>query len=127
MMRFLAKFFIGKLSEMEALNLLIARTGALPLHRILTTDAGGKLHVRGRPLSTEEQFKLREQAEAIRDSAAWKLLRENVLYEAVSKGVHEALNTDQLHFSKAAIWHLQQFDQLLETLAGPGNLPHSED
>lgn len=127
MIRTITRFLLSRLSTGEATNLLIARVGALPTHRILTTDEAGRLLVRGRPLSVEERFKLKEQAEAIRESGAWKLLRENILYEAVSKGIHEALTTEQLHFSKAAIWHSQQFDQLLNTLAGPGNLPLSED
>lgn len=123
----LTRLLLSKLPTAEAANLLIARVGALPLHRILTTDAAGRLHVRGNPLDIKEQMLLREQAEAILGSSAWKLLRENTLYEAISKGVHEAQTMEQILFSKAALWNIQQTEDLLKTLAATGNHPLSVD
>jgi len=64
----LVLFKHAKLSKDESallLNEALSTVGSLPLHRILTTDDAGRLHVRGNPLDIKEQMLLREQAEAI--------------------------------------------------------------
>jgi len=131
MIAFLVKFLLRlrpSLAERnEIINEALCTLGALPTSRILTIDDAGRLLVRGVPSSIEDLIHLRNQASFIRDSSAWKLVRENLLFEAISKGVHEAQTSEQMLFSKAAIWNIQQMDELLATLQGPGNLPHSED
>lgn len=98
-------------------NQLLSTVGALPLHATFTVDETGKLLIRGRPLEYEQAVALRESASNILNSNAWQLVKEQVLYEAISKGVHEALNTDQVLFAKAAIWFCEQQDKTLKVLA----------
>ena len=84
--------------------------------------------MRGVPLEYEQAVVLRESANNILHSTAWKMVREQVLYEAISKGVHEALNNDQVLFSKAAIWFQQQQENTLKVLAqDTGNALLSSD
>lgn len=98
-------------------NQLLSTVGALPLHATFTVDEAGKLLIRGRPLEYEQAVVLRESASNILHSNAWQTVKEQVLYEAISKGVHEALNTDQVLFAKAAIWFCEQQDKTLKVLA----------
>lgn len=109
-------------------NQLLSTVGALPLHATFTVDEAGKLLMRGVPLEYEQAVVLRESANNILHSTAWKMVREQVLYEAISKGVHEALNNDQVLFSKAAIWFQQQQENTLKVLAqDAGNALLSSD
>jgi hypothetical protein len=115
----------GKLSQENKIfltNQLLSTVGALPLHATFTVDETGKLLMRGVPVEYEQAVMLRESATNILHSKAWRAVKEQVLYEAVSKGIHEALNNDQILFAKAAIWFCEQQDKTLKVLAqDPGN------
>lgn len=110
----------AKLSQEDRMlltNQLLSTVGGLPLHATLTVDEAGRLLIRGVPLEYEQAVILRESANNILRSPSWKLVKEQVLYEAISKGVHEALNNDQVLFGKAAIWFGQQQENMLKILA----------
>lgn len=120
-----------KLSQEERIyltNQLLSTVGALPLHATFTVDEAGKLLMNGSLVEYERAVVLRESAQNLLNSPTWKLVKEQVLYQAISKGVHEALNNDQVLFGKSAIWYNQQLDDMLKTLAQePGNSLRSGD
>lgn len=115
---------LSPLKRMMLLNAVLSTVGSLPIHSIITVDDTGKLCIHGKPLEYEYAVMLRESAANVLKSPAYGLVREQVLYQAVSKGVHEALNHDQILFAKAAIWYGQQELDLLKVLAQEaGNSP----
>lgn len=110
--------FLSPEKRVMLTNQVLSTIGALPLHAIITVDDAGKLHISGVPLEYEKAVSLRESASNVLNSDAWKIVHDQVLYLAVSKGVHEALNHDQILFAKAAIWYGQQERDVLKVLAG---------
>ena len=107
---------------------LLSTVGALPIHSILTSDDAGSLLIRGKAVDKDQALMLRESALSVLRSPAYQIIREQILYEAVTIGIHQGMSLDQLQFSKSAIWFGEQELKLLKTFAGnSGNLPLSED
>jgi len=101
-------------------NKILDTIHALPTHAIITEDKG-KLFIGGTALDGERSLVMREGAQAALVNPALKVIHEQVLYQAVTLGVHQALTPDQMNFAKAAIWWGEEELKLLKLLAGPTN------
>lgn len=109
-------------------NEVLSTIGSLPLHSIITADAAGNLLIRGKTVEKDQALLLRESALNVLKSPAYQIVREQVLRDAITYGVHQGVTTDQMQFGKAAIWFGEQEINLFKVFAGEsGNLPHSED
>lgn len=97
-------------------NQVLNSIDALPTRAIITLNEG-KIFIQGVPLDTEKNYVLREAAESALHNPALKFVHDQVLYQAVSLGVHQAQTVEQIQFSKAAIWYGQQELELLKTLS----------
>lgn len=97
---------------------LLTTLSGVPLHGILTIDGGGNLLIRGVKPEPELLISLRSQADALQHNQAWKLIREQVLYQAVALGAFEGTNVDQILFSRAGVWFGQKEKEWVELLAG---------
>ncbi len=89
----------------------------VPLHGILPIDGGGNLLIRGVKPEPEMLISLRSQADALQHNQAWKLIREQVLYQTVALGAFEG-NLDQILFSRAGVWFGQKEKEWIDLLAG---------
>lgn len=99
-------------------SFILDKMGALPFRDIITTNEEGILLVRGRSLDIETARLLRDGARGFLDSPVRRFIYDQVLYEAVTLGVHKAEDAKQLVFSRAAIWFGQQEENLARLLAG---------
>lgn len=81
-------------------------------------DGGGNLLIRGVKPEPEQLITLRQHADALRDNQAWKLIREQVLYQAVSMGAFEGTDIDTILFSRAGVWYGQKEKEWVDLLAG---------
>lgn len=97
---------------------LLTTLSGVPLHGILTIDGGGNLLIRGVKPEPEMLISLRSQADALQHNQVWKLIREQVLYQAVSLGTFEGTNIDQILFSRAGVWYGQKEKEWVDLLAG---------
>lgn len=100
-------------------NQVLTSIGALPTHAILTKD-GNQLLIRNVPVDSEKAFVLREAAYAAMNNPAFIAIHEEVLYQAVSLGVHQANTPEMIQFAKAAIWYGEQQKRLLTELSSIG-------
>lgn len=97
-------------------NQLLKSIDALPTRAIITINEG-KLFIGGAPMEGEKTASLRESATAVLNNPALKIVHDQVLYQAISIGIHQAQTTEQVQFAKAAIWYGQQEIELLKTLS----------
>lgn len=97
---------------------LLTTAGALPVHSIITVDDAGTLRIKGKPVDHEQALLLRESARSVLGSPAYRIIRDEVLYLAVTEGIHKGLTLEQLQFSKSAIWFGEQEIRLLKMFAG---------
>lgn len=96
---------------------LLHKFGAVDLHGIFSVGEG-KILVRGTPLSHEQVISVRESAIAMKNSVARKLVREQVLSEAMNIGFTTAKNFEQTEFARAAVWFGTREEELYMLLAG---------
>lgn len=100
--------------------MLLDRLGALPLHAKIKVDGTGKVSVNGRSLDIETADRLRQAAVAMQNNAARNLVRETVTFLAIIDGVHKNVSPEMGLFAKAALWFLQEENELYATLAQGG-------
>lgn len=96
---------------------LLSKLGALPIHAKITVDETGGILVDGRKLTLERAQQLKEGSEVQLRSVARKFVRETVTFLAVKQGVHENMSPEQGLFAKAALWAMQEEDNLYRLLA----------
>jgi hypothetical protein len=89
---------------------------ALPVKDIIT-ERDGRLYINNKPIELEQAIRLKEGARAILNNSVYKLVKEQVAFQAVTLGFHKAETERQILFGKAAIWHGQQEKVLLELLS----------
>ncbi len=95
---------------------LLHKFGAVNLRGMIQID-GGKISIKGVPLSQERVIALRESAKAMMNSMARNLVREQVLSEAVNIGFTSAQNFEQVEFARAAVWFATREEELYEKLS----------
>lgn len=104
--------------EQKALvtSALLDNLVAIPIRDLIQVTESGQIKIQGRTLDPEGSISFRESVVALRNSYARKVIHDQMLFKAVTLGVHTGNNTDMIVFSKAAIWVIQQEDKLLSTL-----------
>jgi len=107
-------------------NTILDSIQALPTHAIITVNEN-KIFIRGTELDGERALVIREGAQSALNNVALRTIQEQVLYQAVSLGVHQALTSEQMNFAKAAIWFGEEENKLLRLLAGPTNSSFNGD
>lgn len=96
---------------------LLDKLGALPLHATITIDESNRFFVAGRPMDLEVARALSEGSRGMLRNYARKFVRETVQFLAIKKGVHENTSPEQGLFAKAALWAMDEEDQLYRLLA----------
>lgn len=128
LLTYLLKRDLSEKMKLKLSTLLLENFHALPFRDIITVNEKGVLLVSGRQLDIEQTISLRESASGALQSVALKLINDQVLFNAVSLGVHKVERPEQMMFSRAAIWWGQQQHELLKLLAGDiGTSPNLED
>lgn len=90
---------------------------ALPIRSIISINEQGLLLVNGELLDYEKSLRLRESARALLASPFRTLMRNQISHLAITIGVREGMTSDQILFSKAALWCGQEEEKLLKTIA----------
>lgn len=90
---------------------------SLPISSIISTNEEGETLLNGRSLDLEKAQQLRESARQALDNVALKVVNHEVLYTAVTMGVHKVQEPVELLFARAAIWYGQQQEVHLKILA----------
>lgn len=91
---------------------LLDRLGAPPLHASIRIDELGNWFVRDRPLTLERAQKLHQGAKAMLRNYTRQYVQEQIRFLAIQKGVHENVSPEQGLFAKAALWVMQEEQQL---------------
>lgn len=89
----------------------------LPMYDIIKVNENGQLLINNRVVDLEKARLLRESALAALNNQSLKAVHEQVLFTAITMGVHNVTTPEQMLFSRAAIWYSQQEITILKTLA----------
>lgn len=99
-----------------ALNWLNKSLNNFPLEDVIRFRNDGAVLANGKAMSVEQMVSFRESLSALKSNFAFQIIADQILFLAISEGIHKGLNTDQIMFSKSAIWFIQKFKEVLEKL-----------
>lgn len=121
----LVKFLMSRDLTVEERNSLVINIldnlDVLPIHGIIDYNSEGELLLSGRSLDIEKVTQLREASRTALNNVALKLVSDEVLFTAITQGVHKVENPLQMLFYRAAIWYSQQQQEFLKKLAQINN------
>lgn len=100
------------------LNALLERISAIPIKSIITFDKDGTLNINGKTLTVEQTIAVKEGANSIKLNHTYKLIKDQIAFEAIKMGIHSSLSLDMVIFCKAALWLQQEEQKLIERLSG---------
>lgn len=87
-----------------------------PLEDVIKFRKDGAILINGKTLTIEQFQNFRQSVNALKSNFAFHVIADQLLYKAIATGVHQCLTPDQVIFSKATIWFIQEYKKLLETL-----------
>ena len=100
------------------LNTLLERINALPIADIISYDLNGTLLVNGKSLSVDQAISLKESAVALQKNQFYRIIKEQIAFNAISIGIHKGNTLEQILFSKSALWIQQQEMELISKISG---------
>lgn len=101
--------------RVKLIGAMLSKLNAIPFKKVIDTKLG--LVINGKELSPEQIIALSEGATALRDNSVRKLIFDQVRFLSVNLGVHQGTNVDNIVMSRAALWVLQEIDDLINTFA----------
>lgn len=122
MIKLLLKLLKSKKINSEERSLilifLLEKVNTLPIKDILTYELDGTIKVNDKNLSLEQAISLRESAVALQANQCYRLIKEQIAYEAIKIGIHMGNTLEQIIFPKAALWIQAQEIELIAKLSG---------
>jgi len=96
-------------------TVLLDKLVVLPLNNTLVINHKG-IVVNGKPLEQEVALNFVESCHALKGNMARNIIREQMKFLAINLGIHNAVSLDTMYFAKAALWNIQQEDELLQKI-----------
>jgi uncharacterized protein YgbK (DUF1537 family) len=103
-------------AKTRIITALLENIDALPIRDAITFDQDGTIIIRGKKIDIETAQLLKQSATALKDNYTRKIIQEQMLYTANKIGLHQGLTPEQIQFSKALVWVIQNEQQLLDKL-----------
>lgn len=100
------------------LNTLLERINALPIRDLIIFDVAGTLKINDRTLDIDQAIVFKETVLALKNNSAYKIIKEQIAFEAIKIGIHKGNTLDQIMFSKAALWIQAEEIRLITQLSG---------
>ena len=97
------------------LNALLGKISALPLRESIEIGPNF-VKINRKKLSTDELIAFREGCIVLNDNFARKVINQQIRFLAVNWGINKAVSIDELLIAKAAIWVLNQEEDILKSL-----------
>lgn len=94
---------------------VLDKVHALPIQNAIVISPQG-IMIQGKPITQEQAINLQQSCLALNDNQAFKVIHEQVRHLAVVEGVYKGLTPEQILFSKAALWVLEQQVVLIEKI-----------
>jgi hypothetical protein len=124
MQKYLWKLILGYLNrhkltreeEIDLLNYFNKEINAFPVDNCVTIQPTGMLLANGRQMTLEQRESFLQGVKALSNNTAFNLIADQVVYQAIKVGKHDATQLDHLYFSKTALYFVDLFKTYLEKL-----------
>lgn len=94
-------------------TVLLDRLGLIPAGDIIRVDEVNGLKIAGKKITFEQAASLRKSALKVLAEPAWKIVHDQITFEAIKLGIHKGNTPEEIYFSKVALWWKQQELEIL--------------
>lgn len=113
----LSKQKLSAEGRLKVVNTLIHTAGLPPLTSIIKEE-GGQLLIRDTAVGPEERIFLSDAAETALTNQARRIVIDQLKFEAVKLGIHNATIPEHTLFAKVILWVIEKEEEMLRTLRG---------
>ncbi len=98
------------------MSVLLDNLHAIPVNSIMQFNRDGTMLINGRSFDYEQAMAFREGVIVLKNSNARKIINDQLTYEAINLGIHQGLTPEQIQFSKAVLWIIQEEQKLIDSV-----------
>lgn len=102
--------------RIELLNYFNKQINAFPIEECIVIKPDGMILANGRQMTLEQRESFLQGAKSLLSNPAFNLIADQVVYQSIKKGMHEATEVDHLYFSKSAMYFIDLFKKWLQTI-----------
>ena len=107
---------LTKKERLFLLNYFNKEINSFPVDDDIKITPEGLILANGRVLSLEQRELFLTGAKSLKSNYAFNLIADQVMFQAIKVGLHEAKDIDQLYFTKSALYFIDLFKKWLNTL-----------
>lgn len=96
---------------------LLDNIHAMPIKDIVLFNADRTMTINGRKLDIEQAISFSESTIGLKNSYARNIINSQLIYEALKLGTYSGMTPEQIQFSKAALWVIQEENRLIDMVA----------
>jgi len=113
---FLEKEKLSREQRVLLLNHFNKQINAFPIEDCIIITTNGGILANGKELTLEHREAFLQGAKSLQSNAAFNLIADQVVYQAMKKGLHDSTDFDQTYFSKVALYFFDLFKKYLQTI-----------
>lgn len=107
---------LSREQRVDLLNYFNKQINAFPVDNCVVVLPTGMLLANGRQMTLEEREAFLQGARSLLTNPAFNLIADQVMYQAMKVGIHDATEMDHLYFSKTALYFIDLFKKYLQNL-----------
>ena len=107
---------LSREERVDLLNYFNKEINAFPITDSVVIQLDGGVLANGRRMTFEQREAFLQGSQALLNNTAFNLIADQVVYQAMKKGLHDSVNFDQTYFSKTALYFVDLFREYLRTL-----------
>lgn len=102
--------------RIDLLNYFNKQINAFPIQDCVVIQPTGMILANGKEMTLEQREAFLQGARALLSNQAFNLIADQVVYQSMKVGIHDAKEMDHLYFSKTAMYFIDLFKKYLQTL-----------
>jgi hypothetical protein len=102
--------------RVDLLNYFNKQINAFAVEDCIVIQPTGMIIANGKQMSLEQREAFLLGAKSLLSNPAFNLIADQVMYQAMKVGIHDATNVDHLYFSKTALYFIDLFKKYLQKL-----------
>lgn len=113
---YLASHKLTREQRVELLNYFNKEINAFPIDNCVVIQPTGLILANGKQMTLEQRESFLQGAHALLSNQAFNLIADQITYQAMKVGIHDATEMDHLYFSKTALYFVDLFKKYLQNL-----------
>ncbi len=102
--------------RIDLLNYFNKEIKSFPIEDCVVIQMDGGILANGKKMTLEQRESFLQGARSLLSNTAFNLIADQVVYQSMKVGLHDATNFDQVYFSKTALYFVDLFKKYLEKL-----------